>query len=203
MEILLVDDHVLVLQGLRSILEGEAEIESVHTAVSYEKAIQIIENTPSISIVLTDLQMPGKSGFELIETISYRFPAIKIIAVSMVEEPILIQKTLEKGAKGYVFKNEKKENLITAIKTVSLGGQYTSPKIMQALLNKTQTSEILTAREKEIAIVIAEGRKNQEVAEKLNISIQTVATHRKNVYKKLNLSNTAALVKYVSEQGWL
>ena len=109
MQLLLVDDHALVLQGLQSMLSEEPEIEKIFTANSVEEALGILQNEPKIRLVLTDLQMPRKSGFDLIMSIQSNFLEVKVIAVSMLDDATQIQRALSLGVHGYVMKNEKKK----------------------------------------------------------------------------------------------
>lgn len=202
MNILLIDDHELVLQGLSSLVQQMKNVDEVFTVASATEGYDLLKSE-RIAVILTDLQMPTESGYDVIKTVKRSHPQIKILVVSMVEDSNNIEKALSLGADGFVFKNEKKDILEKAIHTVHGGGQFLSAAIMKVLLNKTSKNSPITSREKEIAIALANGKSNQDVALDLFLSPQTVATHRKNIYRKLNVSNTAALVKYVAEQGWL
>ncbi|SOE22639.1 DNA-binding response regulator, NarL/FixJ family, contains REC and HTH domains [Spirosomataceae bacterium TFI 002] len=202
MNLLLIDDHHLVLQGLHSLLQKMDGVNEVFTASNSKEAFEII-NTHDITVVLTDLQMPDGSGFDIITKVKTTNSSIRILVLSMDERANSIEKALALGADGFVLKNEKIDILQKAIVTVNNGGQFVSAAIMRALLNKTSANSPITSREKEIAIALANGKSNQEVGESLFISSQTIATHRKNIYRKLSITNTAALVKYVAEQGWI
>jgi len=207
--VIIVDDHAIVRDGIKSVLMDSDEVDVVGEAADGDEALTMLEKGQP-DILLTDITMPEKSGIELAAIVSEKYPDTKVVMFSMHENEEYITKSIENKAAGYLSKNADKDEIVQALRTVAAGGQYYSSSISQAMLssfvNKTkQTAELdaseihLTAREKEVLKLVAGGLSSKSVADKLFISTRTVETHRNNIMQKLNVKNTAELVKYSIE----
>ncbi|MCP9766449.1 DNA-binding response regulator [Lacihabitans sp. LS3-19] len=205
MNILIADDHTLFIEGLSMLV---SRIEDVHIVGDAKNGKQVIEHCQNqkVDLILMDLEMPQMGGIEATEIIKKEFPNIKIIAVTMLNDYNTIKKALRSGMDGYVVKNLGISELQKAIETVMDGHIYMSPEITTILAlgvagrkpNQAYVPD-LTKREKEVIKLIIDGLTNDLIAEKLFLSPLTVSTHRKNVLSKLNLKNTAMLVKYCGD----
>jgi DNA-binding NarL/FixJ family response regulator len=205
MNLLIADDHTLFIEGLSMLV---SRIEDVHIVGDAKNGKQVIEQCQKqkIDLILMDLEMPQMGGIEATEIIKREFPNIKIIAVTMLNDYNTIKKALRSGMDGYVVKNLGITELQKAIETVMNGQIYMSPEITTILAlgvagrkpNQAYVPD-LTKREKEVIKLIIDGLTNDLIAEKLFLSPLTVSTHRKNVLSKLNLKNTAMLVKYCGD----
>lgn len=205
MNLLIADDHQLFLEGLNMLVSRIEEVQLVRLARNGKEVLDICNEQP-IDLILMDLEMPQLGGIEATEIIKRAFPDIKIIAVTMLNDYNTIRKVLRSGMDGYVVKNLGMAELQKAIDTVMNGQIYLSPEISNILAmgvagRKPNHAYLpdLTKREKEIIKLIIEGLTNELIAEKLFLSPLTVSTHRKNVLSKLNLKNTAMLVKYCGD----
>lgn len=209
--ILLVDDHQLIIDGLRGFLENDESYIIVGEANNGADAIKMTE-VLSPDVILMDIEMPEVSGIQACEEIKKSNPQCKVIIISMHQEKELIKKLVEKGANGYLLKNSSKEEVISAVKAVLDNQSYFSQDVTQALLNKERTishghgSEVvslagLTEREIEILKLVAEGLTNKEMGDALFISHRTVDTHRTNLMKKLGINNVAGLIRFAFKCG--
>jgi len=206
-KLFLVDDHQIFIDGLQGILEDENNFEVSGHANSGKDAIKKIRYL-NPDLVIMDIEMPDMDGYSTTRYISDHFPEIKVLALSMYDDLGSIRKMLDAGAHGYLFKNVDKHELITAINQIVEDGSYLEPKVLHLLLSqaakpKKLSESILTARETDVLKLIATGFQNPEIADKLYISIFTVKSHRKNILSKLNLRNTAQLVRYAIENDYL
>ena len=195
-KILIADDHAIIRDGLKAMLDDHTDIEIVGTADDGNKVLEFLQ-TREVDIVLMDISMPGLNGIEATKIISINFPEIKVIALTIHEQHEYIRHMIKAGVKGYVLKDAEKEELVQAIITVSKGKKYYSEKVMDKLTSSGAGEEtnLLTDREKQILKLIAEEMTNPEIAEKLFLSVRTVDTHRRNLIQKLGVKNTAGLVK--------
>ncbi|RDL44178.1 DNA-binding response regulator [Marinomonas piezotolerans] len=204
-KVLLVDDHLLVLDGLVARLELEAHIQIVGTANNGEEALtKAAELMPDV--VLMDVSMPVLGGIDAAKRFREEQPNIKVLMLSMHHDREYILPLVQSGASGYVLKDVSINELITAIETVNQGGTYFSAGASQSLftayVDTADTDvEALTRRESDILIELASGYANKEVARRLGISVRTVETHRQNIKNKLEIHTTAGLTKYALEQG--
>jgi DNA-binding NarL/FixJ family response regulator len=205
--ILLVDDHPIFISGLSALLKEEKEIEIVAEAFNGEQAIDLAGKFLP-DLILTDVQMPVKDGVEATKEIHKRFPQIKIIAITMLNESMNIKKMLEAGASGYVLKTIEKEELIRVIKKVAGGEKHFSEEVTAQLMNNFSSksssqnpTDILTKREKEILALIARGLTDKEIAEQVFLSSLTIITHRKNILSKLGLKNKVELTRFAIEHN--
>lgn len=209
---MLVDDHQIVIDGLKSLLSETKNLSIVAEAKNGKDAVDALTKTP-VDVVLMDVEMPVMNGWDATKIITARYPHTKVIALSTFSEKAIVKKMLSAGASGYILKNINKEMLIEAIVAVHDGEQYFSGEISLALLkpsseeiilpNKQTASSLhlLSSREIEILKWIASGLSNIEIGEKLFISHKTVKAHRENIMKKLNLHNVVEVVRYAIDNG--
>lgn len=208
--VILAEDHTLVRQGFRRILEDDPRVTVVGEARTGLEAIeQCKELRPDV--VVMDLSMPELGGLEATAEILKANPQIKILILSMYSNEAYVRKAFELGAKGYVLKNAIEVDLTRAVMALAEGEAYFSPGISQIVLDSLKTGsfkdtsqdsyERLTLREKEVLQLIAQGKSNKEIATLLNISVNTVAVHRARVMETLGLHRTAELVLYAVKKG--
>jgi DNA-binding NarL/FixJ family response regulator len=200
--VFITDDHPLVLEGLRSLLSNEKEIELAGYAVNGQSCIDYFTNN-SADVILMDIGLPDMSGIDLCETIKAKHPEVMVLALSSYNEGHYINAMMEKGASGYVIKNADKEELLQAIYEVNKGRTYLCFEAGHAARKESNNAKKLlpplTRREKEVLQLIAEGYTNPEIAEKLFVSSATVDTHRKSLLAKLDVKNTALLIRFAME----
>lgn len=198
-KVMLADDHALIREGFRSLLGKNELFEMVGEAENGRELLQLLGNAQP-DVILIDINMPQMSGLEVLERIKSTRPEIKFIILTMHEEREYIMRALTLGAEGYLLKNVEKAELEKAIKTVYGGGKYFSPIITNILAEyvakpaATAAAEI-TPREKEVLELVAQGFSTKQIADKLDISVRTVESHRINMLKKLEVSNTAELIR--------
>jgi DNA-binding NarL/FixJ family response regulator len=202
-KILIVDDHNMVIEGLKSILAQLPHIEVVATAINAFEAIEALRNHSKINLVLSDINLPDISGIDLCAKIKKEFSAVEVIALSTFNQRSYVSQMIQNGASGYLVKSATAAEIDEAIQTVLAGKMYISHDINNETIFTKSSAEAptLTRREKEILILIAEGQTNNIMAEKLFISPFTVDTHRKNLLLKFEVGNTAQLIKKASGFG--
>ena len=208
--IFLVEDHTILREGLRALLTAEPNFEIIGEAADGREAVRFVEKQVP-DLILMDLSMPRMTGMDAIREIKKRYPATKIIALTVHKTEEYLRTTLQAGADGYVLKDATHEELMLAIQNVLKGKTYLSPgvsgKVIEGYLEgkesqiPSSTLGLLSQREREVLKLIAEGYKNKEIAADLCISLKTVEKHRANLMKKLDLHNAAALTAYAIEQG--
>jgi len=211
-EVIIADDHQMVAEGMKSLIEFDGEILVKYIAPHGRELLRLL-NFTAPDVVLMDIDMPVMNGFEAMQQIHKDYPDLKVIIVSMHEEKGLVKKMTDAGAKGFLFKNSDKDELIWAIKSVLEGRTYFTSKLTMNLINeksphhKMSPSDnkiaSLTEREIEILKCIADGLSNKEIGEQLFISHRTVDTHRTNLMKKLEVSNIAGLIRYALKNGFV
>jgi DNA-binding NarL/FixJ family response regulator len=200
--ILIVEDHPVVVEGLQKLLSGKGIVSECLVANSVKECLQILKAcTPDL--VLLDYNLPDGNGIDLCRDILKENTNIKILAVSSYKEQGLVRRMIDNGAKGYVLKNASEEEIIEAITTVLSGKNYICEETQSILKGKPGNTIIITKREIEVLKYISEGMTNAEIAEKLFISPLTVDSHRKNLIIKLNAKNTASLIKTAFQNGYL
>jgi len=192
--VFIVDDHYLIIEGVRSLLQNEKNIEWQGHATSSESCLAFLQHHQP-DVILMDINLGKESGIDLCKMIKEKYPGIHILGLSTFNQQSFIQKIIENGASGYVLKNATKNELLEAIFTVNAGKTYLSGDAFQMLRTKESTKIILTRREKEVLELIANGLTNNEIAIKLFVSVTTVDTHRKNLLSKFHARNIASLVK--------
>lgn len=207
-KVLLVDDHQIVRDGIKSILTDEQDILLTGSVSNAKEALAFIEtNLPDV--IIADLSMPNISGIELTEIITAKFASVKVLILSMFNNEEYIVKAIQAGAKGYLPKQDSTtEILLEAIRTIHNGDDFFSPSISKIVMksfvnnlkgsksNKTSEKIQLTSREKEILKLYVEGFTNTEISDKLNLSIHTVKTHKNNIMQKYNFKSTVEMIKY-------
>jgi DNA-binding NarL/FixJ family response regulator len=200
--ILLVDDHELLRAGLRSRLEREPGIAVVGEADTAERAV-VMARKLQPDVVLLDLLMPRKSGYEAIPELAQVAPQAKVLVVSSQTAPSSVRRALSAGAAGYLPKRSSDRELVTAIRHVAGGGGYVEPELGARLVsdNSSRALEPLSERERDIVHLLALGYTNQEIANKLFISVRTVDTHRAHIMRKLDLETRAELVMFALANG--
>ena len=199
-KILVVDDHPMVLEGMRSMLEQISFVHLNGTAANAYEAIEKIKiSLPDI--VITDINMPEISGIELTSKIKTEFPTVKLIAMSTFKERSYISQMIQNGASGYMLKSASKEEIEEAILSVYEGKLYMSLDINLSADEKQHIGKvpIISSREKEVLELIADGFTNPQIAAKLFISLHTVDSHRKNLLTKFGINNTASLIKLAAK----
>lgn len=208
--LLIVDDHQLIIDGLTKILENDPSIHKIYAANDGKAAVDLaLEHY--IDCIIMDINMPVLNGLEAVKILKMQRSSIKIIVVSMLCDGVIVNKMLKAGADAFINKDTGKEELLRAIDKVMHGEKYISPAISNNLIThlsdrksaSSDTERHLTPREIEIIRHIADGLTNSEIATKIFISTSTVNTHRKNVLAKLQLKNTAALIKYAADHNIL
>lgn len=202
--ILLVDDHTLIREGLKLILKKSKQFKIIGEACNGVEALDFLKKDASKThVMLLDITMPELDGFEVAKVAKKKYPNLKILALTMHNEESYITKMIDVGVHGYVLKDSNLDDLSSAIKTVLEGKPYYSSDVsavmISSLMNKDKQKdnnsiENLTDREMEIIKLISEGYKSSEIAEKLELSIRTIEVHRRNLMKKLEVKNTAELV---------
>ncbi len=207
--VLLADDHKIIRDGLRSLLEKETDMVVAGEAENGRKALQLTRKLDP-DVVIMDVSMPDLNGMDAARQILSEQPGVKIVALSMHSEKLYVEGMLKAGVSGYLLKDTAFEELVKAIRVVCAGKKYLSPDItdivLQNYLHPAATTDdqpaiSLTTREREVLQLIAEGRATREIADKLHISIKTVETHRKNIMEKLDLRTVAELTKYAVRKG--
>lgn len=198
-KVFIVDDHYMVIEGIRSLLQSEKGIEWVGHAMNASSCLGFLQTLPP-DVILMDINLPDKSGIDLCKEVKEKYPAVHIIGLSSFNQQSFIQKMMDNGASGYALKNASREELIEAIEAVMEGYKFLSQEAA-ATVKKNEDSKIpvITRREKEVLVLIAEGLTNHEVAEKLFISTTTVDTHRKNLLAKFEAKNTATLIRMAAQ----
>lgn len=198
MKILLVDDHTILLDGVKSLLSKEDDLTVVGQAGSAEAALEFLKKN-EVDLIITDYSMPGMDGLSLVNTIKRIAPDTKIILLSMHDEVHLVKEILKAGVNGYVLKKDTHKELLNAIRDVSQGKVYLSSDVNKLLitnLNNPDEGKLLTDREREILKLIAKEYTNKDIAEELFISERTVETHRKNIFKKTGTNSLVGLIKF-------
>lgn len=197
-KVFIVDDHYMVIEGIRSLLQNEKGIEWTGHATNAVSCLSFLQHQLP-DVILMDISMPDTSGLELCKEVKEKYPSVFIIGLSTFNQQSFIQKMMDNGASGYVLKNATRDELMEAINAVAKGKTYLSFEASQTMKSKTVSKIVLTRREKEVLGLIAEGLTNNEIAGKLFISTTTVETHRKNLLAKCEAKNTASLVRLATQ----
>lgn len=212
-KLLIVDDHQMFIDGLKAILRHFTNITVIGEALSGEDALVFLDSSEP-DVIITDISMPGMKGDELAKKVSELYPNIRILALSMHNDIAIIDKMIKAGVKGYILKNTGRKELIEAVNAVSRGETFYSTEVKEEMLKKyvSKTQNFMpskhfskykivnfTRREKQLIKFLIEGLSNADIAENLRLSVNTVKSHRKNIYSKTNVNNTASLIEYLSE----
>ncbi len=201
--VVIVDDHRMVAEGIKSILESYDDISVIGTLSNGREAIEKLDSL-NPDVVLMDLNMPEVGGLTATEIMLERRPDTRIVILSMHDNPEYISSALSHGAMGYLLKDVPTDEIRQAIDAVMGGAQYLCTGAKGSIAPKPEGArEALTEREQTILLQLASGKSNKEVAGALDISVRTVETHRKNIKRKLGISSTAGLTRYAMEHGVL
>lgn len=208
-KVALTDDHLMLLDGIRNALSEEPDIEITGAYQSAQELFSEIYKSPP-DILLLDLQLPDKTGQEIVAELARALPSVRIIILSGIESPLMIQEMMKEGCRGYLLKTAaSKKQIVSAIRTVYKGQLFLEPLIQERLLRDVLETKRaprignrkLTARERDVLQLIAMEYNNQEIADKLYISLRTVENHRHNLIQKLEVKNAIGLVKAAMELG--
>ncbi len=210
--VLLADDHAIVRSGLRLLLEREPDLQVAGEATDGRSVIEWLERNQA-DVVVMDIGMPGLNGMEATDRIARKHPNIGVVILSMHRDETYVLRCLGAGARGYVPKESAEGELIAAIRAVRRGQSFFSPKVQRGLQmehierlrreGREDSFELLTAREREVLQMIAEGNSNKEIAGRLFLSTLTVETHRKKILEKLGMHGTADLILYAVRKGMI
>ena len=198
-KVFIVDDHYMVIEGIRSLLQNEKGVDWVGHATNASSCLAFLQQQQP-DVILMDINLPDKSGIDLCKEVKERYPSVFIIGLSTFNQQSFIQKMIDNGASGYVLKNATQAELMEAIEIVASGKTFLSNEAALSLRSKDNNdAPVITRREKEVLALIAEGMTNNEVAQKLFISPSTVDTHRKNLLVKFEAKNTASLIRLAAQ----
>jgi len=202
--VLLAEDHIVVRQGLRALLE-RASFEVVGEAADGREAVELArDRRPDVAVL--DFEMPLLNGIEAVKEVSAVSPATRSILLTMYGEDPYVLRAMQAGARGYVLKSQASEDLIRAVREVSHGRVYLSPRVSRAVVDAYLSSQPavvdpLTARERQLLLLVAEGKSTKEAAALMGISVKTAESHRTRMMTKLDLHSTAQLVRYAIRIG--
>lgn len=204
--VMLVDDHAMLRHGMAMLIDAEPDMQVIAEASDSAEALTFLKKGPTVDIILVDISLKTISGLEVIKSIHLLKPELPVLVVSMHDESVYAERALHAGARGYVMKQEPGENLIIAIREVLNGNVFLSKAMQMKLLNRVASGnnkpEIainsLTPSEFEVLHLIGKGHNTQEIAKLLNRSIKTIETHRFNIRTKLNLKDSADLIRYAT-----
>ncbi|MEL6192636.1 MAG: response regulator transcription factor [Bacteroidota bacterium] len=203
--ILIAEDHQVLIDGLRSMLRGQADMRVVGEAITGPEVFHILRRQ-QVDVLLLDLELPGMSGEEICKELPHSYPTVKPLILTMHQEKERISALIELGARGYLFKNTDKDELLAGIRAVMEGRIFLAEAVSEKLQKEEEPDEDtsylpkITRREKQVLALIVEGLTNSEIASQLHISIKTVDSHRTNLLEKLSARNTASLVRIALEQ---
>ena len=205
LRVLLVDDHTVVRHGLRRILASDEQIEIVGEAGDGRAALEVAQRVQP-HVVVMDVALPELNGIEATRQLAKRAPNVHVLMLTMHADDVYVRQALKAGARGYLLKDSEDLDLIKAVKAVGAGGSFFSPAVSRVVLSgylgdrpmgeADDPLGRLTDREREVLQLIAEGKTNKEIAVALSLSVNTVETHRKHLMEKLDLHNTAELVRF-------
>lgn len=215
-DILLVDDHKIIRDGIKALLRSSEEINIVGECSDGSQVLDALKQHENVDIILMDINMAEMNGLEATEVVLRDHPDIKVVALTMYNEESYISKILKAGASGYILKNTGKQELLEALHKVKEGGTYFSDEVTEQMMSRFMNPrkqredppspsadmvERLTEREKEVLRLIAMEYTNREIADQLSVSSRTVDSHRRNLLQKLGVKNTAGLVRFALENG--
>jgi DNA-binding NarL/FixJ family response regulator len=205
-EILIADDHAIVREGLKQIVAETDDMVVADEATSGHEVLEKVRNN-EYDVVILDISMPGRGGVDILKQLKSQRPNLPILILSMHPEEQYAVRVLKAGAAGYLTKESAPDELITAIRRVSLGRKYVSSSLAEKLAFDLERDtekpyhEILSDREYQVMCMIASGKRVQEIAEELCLSVKTVSTYRSRILQKMNMKNNAELMHYAIKQG--
>jgi DNA-binding NarL/FixJ family response regulator len=209
LKILIADDHLIFAQGLAALLSGVEGIEVVAVVNNGQEVLDKL-NTTEADIVISDLQMPVMGGVALMWQLRQHFPAIKVLALSMTEDIGLIREVIRAGVAGFAFKSIDKNELQNALKAIANGDNYFTAEVLRQLIEQPKANQhtdthndfsVLSEREIDVLKLIAAECNTNEIAERLFVSVNTIETHRKHLFKKLGVKNALGLIKFAFRNG--
>lgn len=201
-KILIADDHAIVREGLKQVVAEEIDIEVTGEAEDSASLLELVRKS-TFDIIILDINMPGKSGLEILKDLVSEFPGIKVLMLSMYGEEQYGIRAMKAGASGYLKKVSAPDELVKAIRKIAGGSKYVSAALTENLLkylhtdNTKQPHEILSDREYEILFKIASGKSADDIALEMNLSVHTVYTYRNRIFEKMNLKTNVELTQYV------
>jgi two-component system, NarL family, response regulator NreC len=203
--ILLADDHAVVRQGFKMILDAQPDMEIVGEAGNGRQTVELAEKLKP-DVIVMDVAMPELNGIEATRRVTGSVPHARVIALSMHKDSVYVREVLRAGARGYLLKDSGAGDLVFAVRAVARGEGYLSPAVSDAVLDDyrrhvTDPIDLLTSREREVLQMLAEGKTNKEIAAILNLSVYTVDAHRGRIMEKLNLHSINELVRFAVRSG--
>jgi two-component system, NarL family, response regulator NreC len=207
-KVVLVDDHAVVRSGLRLLLDGQEDVEVVGEAGNAKDAVFRVRALKP-DVILLDMVMPGESGLEVLPKLLKESAGTKVLVLSMQDDPSYVREAFAAGASGYVLKEAADEEVVSAVREIAGGGRYVHPALgarlvaAEAAERAAAEADPLSEREREVLRLLALGHTNQEIAQRLYISVRTAESHRAHIMQKLRLSTRAELVRYALSQGLL
>lgn len=204
LRVILADDHQIVRQGIRTLVERQGVAVVAEAADGLTLIEQARQHLPDLAIV--DVSMPGLNGIDATRQMLAAVPTLAVVLLTMHDEELHVSAALRAGVRGYVLKTQAADELMDAIRTVSIGGTYLSPKVsrmvVSAYVSGTDTAaDPLTARERIVLQLIAEGKTTKDIAATLNLTVKTAESYRARLMEKLDIHDTAGLVRYAIRRG--
>ncbi|WP_298420572.1 response regulator transcription factor [uncultured Kordia sp.] len=210
MKLLICDDHSLVSEGIELMLQNSSETFEIHIVTSGKEALQFLQST-TIDVLILDISMPEMDGLNVLDALNDLELSMNVLMLTMHNQIEYIKNAMQKGAKGYILKNTSKEMLIEAIHKVGKGETFVDQRLTNILINdltnvpkiETIKNVKLTPREIEVLKLVAQNKKTKEIAQLLFVSVNTVQSHKKNLYSKLNIHSVSELVNYAIKHGFV
>ncbi|MBN2729528.1 MAG: response regulator transcription factor [Bacteroidales bacterium] len=193
--VFIVDDHFMVIEGIKTLLAGEKDIILTGHAMDGKSALEYLKKNHT-DVILMDINLPDINGMDLCAMVHNEYPKVKIIGLSTFNQLAYVESMIQNGASGYLLKNSTREEITEAIELVMDDKKIFSPEVKEMMKETSDTTPLISRREREVLQCISEGLTSKEISEKLFISINTVNTHRKSLMMKLNVNKTADLVRW-------
>ncbi len=208
-KILVADDHQIIIDGLKLLLSQKEGVEVVAEAHHGEEVVRTVKNLDELDLVILDINMPEKDGITVAKELKTEFPEVKILIMSTYNQPEFIKNLIATGVDGYLLKNSGRAELFLAIDTLMRGEPYYSKEITKTVIKSFQKSKVfdspldieVSEREKDVIRLIAEGLNTAEIADKLFVSTHTIDSHRKNILSKLEVKNSAGVIRFGIQTG--
>lgn len=206
-QIVIADDHKIMLEGLVSLTKEDKTIKIVDEVLNGQQVLEVLQKEKKVDVVILDIEMPEMDGIEATKLIRQKYPAVKVLILTMYNEIGFIRKIIEAGAHGYILKNKGKEELVYAIHKVYEGNEHFGEEVSKTLINSMKTKGIagevkLTKREIDVLKLIADEYTTPMISKELHIAPTTVETHRRNLIVKTGVSSTIGLVRFAVEKGY-
>jgi DNA-binding NarL/FixJ family response regulator len=211
LNVLLVDDHPLLLEGLRLLINAQPDMKVVGEADCGPVAIEVAEQVKP-DVVVMDVSMPKGGGVRAVQKFRETYPSMRVLILTRHDEAVYLQQLLQAGISGYVVKRAASKDLVTAIRTVADGGVYVDPsiahRVVAGFIGRSASQRLtqnvrLSERETEVLRQTAWGYSNKEIAHSLHLSVKTVETYKARVMTKLNLNSRTDIVRFAVNQGWM